>query len=359
LGDMAPGRRRCLVSAAAVTLLGVACAICASAAPASPLLGQKRAQLDRVQARVHRLDLRVEQLDERYNAAVLRARLLDRRIAATTRALHAQQALLRERQAALALLLVATYKGDWHSDTVVLVLGSGDVGEFMSSYEIRTRLNAAVAGMVAEIDAGRETIAEHRRQLTADRQAAERSRLRIAEARTRITSMLTNRHRLERRLGEEVVIAAAADGIGQAELALHIRRWISADQRARRNAHEDVLSDRVALQGLEQIGVPYRWGGTSPATGFDCSGLVSWLWAQQGVLVPHLAAAQYALGWHVEPSQLEIGDLVFFHQLDHVGIYVGHGYVLHAPHPGDVVRIESLSNPWFQATYVGASRVVG
>src|SRR5437899_567973 len=99
---MAPGRRRCLISAAVVTLLGLAGAVCVTAAPASPLLDQKHAQLDRVHARVHHLDLRVEQLDERYNAAVLRARLLDRRIAATTRVLHAQQALLRERQATLA-----------------------------------------------------------------------------------------------------------------------------------------------------------------------------------------------------------------------------------------------------------------
>ena len=215
------------MSAAAVTLLAMACAVSASPAPASPLLDQKRAQLASVRLRVHRLDLRVEQLDERYNAAVLRARLLGRRIAATTRALHAQQALLQARQATLARLLVATYKGDWHSDTVMLVLGSSDVGEFMSSYEIRTRLSAAVAGMVAEIDAARQQIAEHRRQLTADRRAVERSRRRIATARATITSMLKQRRRLERRLGEEVVIAAAADRIGQAELALQVRGWVT------------------------------------------------------------------------------------------------------------------------------------
>jgi cell wall-associated NlpC family hydrolase len=330
-----------------------------SSAPASPLLDQKRAQLDRVHAQIHRLDLRVEQLDERYNAAVIRAKLLDRRIAATTRALHTQQALLRERQATLARLLVSSYKGDWHSDTVMLVLGSNDLGEFMSSYEIRARINAAVAGMVEEIDAARQRISEHRQQLTSDRRAVERNRLRIAKARATITSMLKERHRLEHRLGEEVVIAAAADRIGQAELALQVRRWITVDLRARRSVHQDIRPDRVVLQGLEQIGVPYRWGGMSPETGFDCSGLVSWLWAQQGVSLPHFAAAQYAIGWHVDASQLEIGDLVFFHKLGHVGIYVGHGYVLHAPHPGDVVRIEPLSNPWFQATYVGASRVVG
>jgi peptidoglycan DL-endopeptidase CwlO len=259
----------------------------------------------------------------------------------------------------LARLLVASYKNDWHSDTVMLVLGSSDLGDFMSSYDIRARVDAAVATTVAEIDAAREQISQHRRQLVVDRRAAERSRLRIAQARATIKSMLKQRHRLESQLGDEVAIALAADRIGQAELALQVRRWVTADRRARRNGHEDVRPDRVALQGLEQIGVPYRWGGMSPTTGFDCSGLVSWLWAQQGVSMPHLAAAQYGIGWHVDASQLEIGDLVFFHRLGHVGIYVGHGYVLHAPHPGDFVRIEPLANSWFQATYVGASRVIG
>jgi outer membrane murein-binding lipoprotein Lpp len=70
---MAPGRRSYLIFAAVVTLLGVAGAICASAAPASPLLDQKQAQLSAVRRQVHRLDLRVERLDERYNAAVVRA----------------------------------------------------------------------------------------------------------------------------------------------------------------------------------------------------------------------------------------------------------------------------------------------
>jgi cell wall-associated NlpC family hydrolase len=345
--------------AAAVTLLGVAGAFCASAAPASTLLEQKQAQLAAVHRQVHRLDLRVERLDERYNAAVLRTQTLDRRIAVTTRALRRQQTLLRARQGTLSDLLVSAYKGDWNGDTVMFVLGSNDLGAFLDSYDVRARFDAAVAITVEQISAARDAIATHRRSLAADRREAVRSRKQIAQARTSITAILTRRRRLELQLGDQVVIALAADRIGQADLALQVRRWITLDLRARMHAHEDVLPDRVALQGLAQIGVPYRWGGMSPQTGFDCSGLVSWLWAQDGVSLPHFAAAQYADGLHVDVSQLEIGDLVFFHRLGHVGIYVGHGYVLHAPHPGDFVRIEPLSNPWFQSSYVGATRISG
>jgi peptidoglycan DL-endopeptidase CwlO len=112
----------------------------------------------------------------------------------------------------------------------------------------------------------------------------------------------------------------------------------------------------VVLEGLAQIGVPYVWGGASPETGFDCSGLVMWLWARHGVALPHFAASQYHLGPLVAKSDLRIGDLVFFHKLGHVGIYIGHGYVLHAPHTGATVEIESFDIPWFQDTYVGATR---
>jgi cell wall-associated NlpC family hydrolase len=356
---MAPGRRSCLRSAVAVTLLALAAGISAYPASATPILAQKQAELAAVQRQVHRIDNRVERMDERYNAAVLRRKLLDRRIAATTRALRAQLALLRERQGTLSRLLVATYKNDWHSDTVMLVLGSSDLGDFLSSYEVRDRVDAAVADMVVEIDVARQQIQEHRSQLKADRREAERSRQRIAKTRMRIRSILKQRRSLEAQLGEQVLVALAADRIGQAELALQVRRWITTDLRARIHDHRDTRPDKVALAGLEQIGVPYRWGGMSPQTGFDCSGLVSWLWAKGGVSLPHFAAAQYNDGWHVDSSQLEIGDLLFFHELGHVGIYVGHGYVLHAPHQGDFVRIEPLSNPWFQATYVGATRVLG
>ena len=121
------------------------------------------------------------------------------------------------------------------------------------------------------------------------------------------------------------------------------------------------MRDQVVLEGLQQIGVPYVWGGASPA-GFDCSGLVMWLWAKHGLALPHFAAAQYGLGPVVEQgpvldeTKLQIGDLLFFHKLGHVGIYVGNGLLLHAPHTGDVVRLESLSKSWFTDTFVGATR---
>src|SRR5262249_43102533 len=105
---------------------------------------------------------------------------------------------------------------------------------------------------------------------------------------------------------------------------------------------------------LQYLGVPYVWGGSSPATGFDCSGFVAYVFAQVGVYLPHHAASMYSFGTPVPYDQLAPGDLVFFEGLGHVGIYIGSGQFIPAPHTGDVVRIASLSE---HGSYVGARRL--
>ena len=92
---------------------------------------------------------------------------------------------------------------------------------------------------------------------------------------------------------------------------------------------------------LSQLGTPYVWAGSAPG-GFDCSGLVMWAYAQVGVSLPHSTYAQYGYGVPVSRDQLQPGDLVFFDGLGHVGIYIGGGQFIHAPHTGDVVKISSL-----------------
>jgi cell wall-associated NlpC family hydrolase len=113
---------------------------------------------------------------------------------------------------------------------------------------------------------------------------------------------------------------------------------------------------QVVSIAMQYLGVPYHWGGASPQTGFDCSGLVMYVFAQVGISLPHFAAAQYHYGRAVARDQLEPGDLVFFDNLNHVGIYIGNDQFIHAPHTGDVVRITSLSG-WYDSHYVGARRV--
>jgi cell wall-associated NlpC family hydrolase len=103
------------------------------------------------------------------------------------------------------------------------------------------------------------------------------------------------------------------------------------------------LGQRAVRIAALEIGVPYRYGGSSPS-GFDCSGLVAYVYARLGIRLPHNAAAQYGFGRSVDRGRLEPGDLVFFHGLGHVGLYIGHGRIIHAPQSGERVEIQSLSS---------------
>ena len=122
----------------------------------------------------------------------------------------------------------------------------------------------------------------------------------------------------------------------------------------------DGQSNGVVSLAFRYLGVPYKWAGATPATGFDCSGLVQYVYAQLGVSLPHNAAAQFNSpdAVSVPRNQLQPGDLVFFNGLDHVGIYIGGGDFIDAPHTGSFVRIDSLTG-WYAATYDGAKRIVG
>ena len=106
-----------------------------------------------------------------------------------------------------------------------------------------------------------------------------------------------------------------------------------------------------------QLGTPYVWGGAAPG-GFDCSGLVTWAFAQAGRSgLPHYTGSLWTSGTRISSqADLAPGDLVFFHGLGHMGIYIGNDQFIHAPHTGDVVKISTLSS---FGDYVGAVRISG
>jgi cell wall-associated NlpC family hydrolase len=113
---------------------------------------------------------------------------------------------------------------------------------------------------------------------------------------------------------------------------------------------------------LRALGTPYRYGGRSPETGFDCSGLIAHVFEQaSGLLLPHNAQAQSRVGTPVRQRNLAPGDLVFYNTRNqpysHVGMYIGNGRFIHAPKPGARVRIEHLDTPYWQARFNGARRL--
>jgi cell wall-associated NlpC family hydrolase len=109
------------------------------------------------------------------------------------------------------------------------------------------------------------------------------------------------------------------------------------------------------------LGSPYHFGGASPATGFDCSGLAQYAYGQSGVTLPRVAADQYNVGQPVDRASLAPGDLVFFRDstgyIHHEGMYLGNDRFLHAPHTGDVVKISSLDDSYYAGQFAGGRRM--
>jgi cell wall-associated NlpC family hydrolase len=203
-----------------------------------------------------------------------------------------------------------------------------------------------------------------------------------------VASLAAKKHQIQSALGREKrLLASIHSSIKQlqaqeaarerrlkAEAEARLRAQLAAQQAAARaaaqaQAHQPttiapppvnipvgnpgVGHPQAASIALRYLGVPYVWGGSSPS-GFDCSGLVMYVYAQLGISLPHYTVAQWNATLPISSAQMQPGDLVFFDGLGHVGIYIGNGQLVDAPHTGSVVRIDSLSH---FGSFDGARRV--
>ena len=116
-------------------------------------------------------------------------------------------------------------------------------------------------------------------------------------------------------------------------------------------------AERAVKVALEAVGTPYRWGGESPATGFDCSGLVRWAYGRVGIDLPHNSYALYSEGRRVREARMEPGDVLFFEGLGHVGLYIGNGRMVHSPETGRNVEVVRLAGTNYGSRLIAARRV--
>lgn len=234
----------------------------------------------------------------------------------------------------------------------------------------RERLLASVRSEVERLEAAERVRQERLRREAEARLAAQREQERraaIARAERAAAELAARREAQtltaaeERRLQAEATVVTRAttdddggstSGESGVPSALASPLTIADDRRALPPARYGAAVE-IALRYL---GVPYRWGGDSPATGFDCSGFAQYVFAQLGVSLPHHAATQYGYGTPVPFDRLEPGDLVFFHGLGHMGIYIGGRQFVHAPQTGDVVKISPIEGH-YGGRFVGARRL--
>jgi cell wall-associated NlpC family hydrolase len=327
----------------------------AGAATADPgTVASKKAQAQAVLDQINRIDNQLEGAIQAFDGANWRLGQIKLHQRQNRHELKVARSNLKRAQSALSSRLVAIYTADNDNSTIDVILGAKSLDEILNRLDTANRVSAQDTQVIAEVRSFQRLVKRERAQLKQARLDQERI----------VTQRRAQKAHIEAQLRRRRALLASIRGqIAQLQAQEHSRQLALA-----RQAHERVQSQPtdqsivgasaatpegaavvppsqyggVVGIAMEYLGTPYVYGGASPS-GFDCSGFVSYVFAQMGVSLPHYSGAQYGYGSAVPRDQLEPGDLVFFDGLGHVGIYVGGGQFVHAPHTGDVVKISSLS----------------
>ena len=348
---------------------------CVKTAAADPSVDAKRLEAESVLAQIQEIDGQLGHAVESYNLANVKLDGIRGDLKANTRHLTIARSSLAAAQIHLSERLVALYKNGGGSGSLEVILGASSIDDLLDRLDAVDRVSAQDARVLREVKSFRAQVIQRKGRL----ERAQRAQVQVVaekdSQRQAIEGQLAERQRLLASIKDQIAELEAAERRRQDRLAAQAQaRLRSTRQQPQSQATEpqallqtDPVEEAIAPApdaryggvvgiAMQYLGVPYVWGGASPS-GFDCSGFSMYVYAQVGVSLPHHAASQYGMGTPVSKDQLQAGDLVFFNGLGHMGIYIGGGQFIHAPHSGDVVKISSLSDSWYARTWVGARRI--
>ena len=333
----------------------------AGADPAGDIAA-KQSEAASVKGQIDTLNAQLEAKVESYNQANIELGKIDDSIKENQAKLDAAVAQLAQMQDKLEQRVVKIYR---NGDVNVLdvLMDTSDLNEFLTKYDMLTRVGEQDRNDLEQVKMLKEQVEQTKAQLASD-QATQSSLVdQLASEKSDIESGLTQRQQMLSGIEGEISQLQAQEQAQQAAaLAAQQAAASSSDSGGESGGggrigplHPSTAGGVVGI-AMQYLGVPYVWGGASPS-GFDCSGLVMYVYAQIGISLPHGATAQYAAGTPISYDELQPGDLVFFGgggYMSHVGIYIGGGQMIHAPFEGTVVQIGSVSSG---GSYAGACRL--
>ncbi len=315
----------CTVAVSALVLPG------ASAAP--------KPSLQQVQRNIDRLQDEAEQATEQYNETRESLTSINVRLRAARVKLTRQRAEVAKAKVAVGRLAAETYRRGEMSTLDVLLGDDPDAMLAQAGYlpSLSERQSGAMnrlkRGEVELVATQADFTQQQRRAKAANdkmRKARDTVQQKLAAAQAQLAGLKASQRRVLRKSQAAVASAGVPSGAGVS---------FCMDMAAKASNSRAQAALRFACN---QLGDPYRWAADGPGS-WDCSGLTMKSWQAGGVSLPHSSAQQAGYGTHVSNSSLQPGDLVFFHSpISHVGIYLGDGLMVHAPHSGDVVRVAAL-----------------
>jgi cell wall-associated NlpC family hydrolase len=346
---MLPAKSRRSVAALVSVLFALTASVFAPGIASADPLDDKRAEAKQIADKLQELAHHAEVITEEYNDAVLKQQQLQAEVeAATARAEEAKVELERRRDELADFAVDAYVRG---GDAMPSALNHDPT----ESGKLQKYADAALGDRPTLIKQYRKAKGDAEKQIedleSARAEADEVSKAvdaKMKEAQAAVDEQTRRRDQV------------------QGELATLVRQEEDARSGApgnsnppRRNGPAPAVGSGAsfAIEAAKtQIGVPYKWAGETPATGFDCSGLVLWAWRHGGKSLPHSSRSMYSMSTKISLSQAQPGDLVFYGEsgISHVALYIGNNQIIHSPRTGSVVHITSV-NYW--SAFRGVGRI--
>lgn len=323
------GPDRCVRTATITVLSAAAAAAALAAAPAGAAPQDPRSD---TKAKVDRLYEQAEKATESYNKADERADTLRDQVERAKDKVARGQERINAMRGALGSLAGAQYRSGGIDPALALMLSS-DPDAYLDRASALSRLSARQSGELTKLQRAQRELAQERSEASRKLVDLEESRKTVAQHKRTVETKLAKARRLLNSLpAEERERDDRTSRSGRADMP----DLAGAGAPASSRAAAAIAAARSA------VGKPYVWGANGPS-GFDCSGLTQWSYAQAGVGLPRTSQAQAGAGRRVPLGQAQPGDLVAYRDdASHIGMYVGNGQVVHAPYPGAAVRYDPV-----------------
>lgn len=323
------GPDRCVRTATITVLSAAAAAAALAATPAGAAPQDPRSD---TKSKVDRLYEQAEKATEAYNKADERADTLRDQVERAKDKVARGQERINVMRGALGSLAGAQYRSGGIDPALALMLSSDPDG-YLERASALSRLSARQSGELTKLQRAQRELAQERSEATRKLTELEESRKTVAHHKRTVETKLAKARQLLNSLPEaERERDDRTSRSGRADMP----DLAGAGAPASGRAAAAIAAARSA------VGKPYVWGANGP-TGFDCSGLTQWSYAQAGVGLPRTSQAQAGAGQRVPLGQAQPGDLVAYRDdASHIGMYVGNGQVVHAPYPGAAVRYDPV-----------------
>lgn len=362
-----PGRRHltvfflCILAILPVSLYGLVAA--AGADPADEI-AVKMDQAEAVRSELSSLNQEMEAKIESYNYANMQLANIETDIVKNEAKLQETTVTLNQTQIRLDERMVNIYKNG-SVDVIDVLMDTSDLTDFLTMYDMLAKVGEQDMNDVEQVQLLKEQVEATKLQLAEDQTSQETMVVQLENEKAEIEGGIAERNSMLAGMEDEIAALEAEQAAAEAaaEAALFAAQVEANNESYDEGADGDVdygpappaTAGGAVDIAMQYLGVPYAWGGSSPS-GFDCSGLVMYVYNQMGIGLPHSAAAQFSATTPVSYDEMAPGDLVFFGYggISHVGIYIGGGSMIHAPFEGEVVSVAPVSSG---GSFRGAGRV--